>query len=153
MKYTTEVIVNLPREELIKKLDKPENMKHWQRGLLGYKQLTPETPGQVGAKMELEYKRGKKSMMLTETIVKNDFPAEFHATYDAGGVHNIQQNYFEVLDANTTKWRSESEFQFSNFMMKAIGFLMPGVFKKQSQKYLNDFKAYAEEGVSVSETI
>ena len=151
MKHTIEVIVNLSREELVQKLDNPANMKHWQKGLLGYKQLDEANPRQEGAKMELEYKRGKKSMMLTETIVKINFPKEFHATYDAGGVHNIQQNYFEVIDANTTKWRSESEFQFSNFMMKAMGFLMPGAFKKQSQKYLNDFKAFAENGTSVSE--
>ena len=151
MKYTTEVIVNVPREELVQKMDNPANMKHWQKGLLGYKLLDKENPSQVGAKMELEYKRGKKSMILTETIVKNNFPSEFHATYDAGGVHNIQQNYFEVIDANTTKWRSESEFQFSNFMMKVMGFLMPGAFKKESQKYLNAFKAFAENGTSVSE--
>ena len=151
MKYITEVIVNLPREELVQKLDNPANMKHWQKGLLGYKQLNETNPGQAGAKMELEYKRGKKSMVLTETIVKNNFPSEFHATYDAGGMHNIQENYFEAIDANTTKWRSESEFRFSNFMMKAMGFMMPGVFKKQSQSYLNDFKAFAEHGTSVAE--
>jgi hypothetical protein len=31
-----------------------------------------------------------------------------------------------------------------------MGFLMPGAFKKQSMKYLRDFKAFAEEGKSVS---
>jgi hypothetical protein len=57
----------------------------------------------------------------------------------------------EVIDVNSTKWRSESEFQFSNFMMKAMGFLMPGAFKKQSLKYINNFKAFAKNGTSVSE--
>ncbi len=57
----------------------------------------------------------------------------------------------EIIDANTTKWRSESEFQFSNFMMKVMGFLMPDAFKKQSLKYINNFKAFAKNGTSVSE--
>jgi hypothetical protein len=35
--------------------------------------------------------------------------------------------------------------------MKLIGWLMPGAFKKQSQKYLNDFKDFAENGTSVAE--
>ncbi|WP_337251640.1 hypothetical protein [Maribacter halichondriae] len=43
----------------------------------------------------------------------------------------------------------ETDFQFEGFMMKTMGFLMPGAFKKQSKKYMEDFKAFAEEGVSV----
>ncbi|MEO2058942.1 MAG: SRPBCC family protein, partial [Mesonia sp.] len=45
---------------------------------------------------------------------------------------------------------SESEFQFSSFAMKVMGFLMPGAFKKQSLKYMKDFKAFVEDGKSVS---
>ena len=150
MKYTTEVIIDLPREEVIRKLDDPDNMKHWQRGLLGY-ELLEGTSGQPGAKMKLDYKMGKREMSMTETITKNEFPTEFHANYDAKGVHNIQKNYFHEVDGSTTKWVSESEFQFAGFGMKLLGWLMPGAFKKQSQKYLNDFKAFAEQGTSVAE--
>ena len=148
MKYTTEVIIKKPLSEVIEKLDNPENMKFWQRGLQGYKILEGEV-GSEGAQMELQYKMGKREMNLKETIIKNNFPQEFHAHYDAKGVHNIQYNYFEKIDPTTTKWRSESEFQFKGFGMKLMGFLMPGAFKKQSQKYLNDFKNFVENGTSV----
>lgn len=151
MKYTTEIIIDLPREEVIRKLDNPENMKHWQKGLMGYKLLNEEDPSAVGAKMELEYKMGKREMVMTETITKNNFPEEFHATYVAKGVHNIQQNYFHEIDANTTKWVSDTEFQFASFGMKLFGWLMPGAFKKQTKKYLTDFKNFAEKGISVAE--
>ena len=150
MKYSSEIIIDLPREEVIRKLDSTENMKHWQRGLIGYKHLEG-TPGKEGAKMELEYKMGKRSMVMTETITKNIFPEEFHANYDAKGVHNVQKNFFHEISPSQTKWVSESEFQFAGFGMKLMGFLMPGAFKKQSLKYLNDFKNFAENGVSVSE--
>mgnify|MGYP006924556516 CR=1 FL=1 len=40
MKYTTEVTVDVPRDEFIKKLDNPDNMKHWQRGLTDYKEIS-----------------------------------------------------------------------------------------------------------------
>lgn len=33
MKYPSELIIDLPREEVIKKLDNPENMKYWQKGI------------------------------------------------------------------------------------------------------------------------
>jgi hypothetical protein len=38
---------------------------------------------------------------------------------------------------------TEQEFQFSGFM-KLIGMFMPGAFKKQSCKYMNAFKEFAE---------
>lgn len=150
MKYTTEIIIDLPREQVIEKLNNPENMKHWQRGLIGY-ELLEGTPGTKGAQMKLDYVMGKRKMSMTETIIENNFPSEFHATYDANGVHNIQKNYFIEWEGDKTRWLSESEFQFGSFGMKVMGWLMPGAFKKQSLKYLKDFKNFAETGASVAE--
>ncbi len=151
MKYTCEISIDLPREEVIRKLDNPENMKHWQKGLKNY-EILEGNPGEVGTRMELEYQMGKRHLKMVETIVKNDFPYEFHANYDAKGVHNIQRNFFHEVDMNTTKWVSESEFQFASWGMKVMGWLMPGAFKKQSYNYLNDFKNFAEKGTSVAES-
>ena len=87
---------------------------------------------------------GKREIEMIETITRRNLPAEFHGTYEAKGVYNIQKNFFTALGENRTKWVSESEFKFSG-MMKLMGWLMPGAFKKQSQKYLDDFKAFAEK--------
>ncbi|MGI9547703.1 MAG: SRPBCC family protein [Flavobacteriaceae bacterium] len=149
MKYTTEITVDLPRSEFIKKFDNPENMKHWQKGLASYNFLSGP-PGKEGSKMELHYLMGKRKIVMVETIIKNNLPYEFHATYDAKGAHNIQKNYFKDLEGEKTSWISESEFQFSGFFMKLMGLIMPGAFKKQSCKYLEDFKAFAEQGSSVN---
>ena len=54
MKYTTEIIIDLPREEFIEKLDNPDNMKHWMRGLLDHQMVSGE-PGQVGARMSMKF--------------------------------------------------------------------------------------------------
>lgn len=151
MKYTTEITVAIPRSEFIEKLDNPDNMKHWQEGLINYKVISG-SPGKEGTKMELNYKMGKREIVLIETIIKNNLPFEFHATYDTKGAHNIQKNYFKEVDINSTKWISESEFQFDGFMMKVMGFLMPGAFKKQSMKYLKDFKSFAETGKSLAQS-
>ena len=151
MKYTTEIQVALPRTEFIEKFDSTENMKHWQKGLKAYKFLEGE-PGQEGSQMELVYQMGKRELVMIETILKSNFPYEFHATYDAKGAHNIQKNYFKEIDEGNTLWISESEFQFSGFFMKLMGFLMPGAFKKQTLAYLQSFKAFAEEGISVMDS-
>jgi len=150
MKYQISTIIDLPLEETINKMDNPENMQHWQRGLVGYKQLSG-TPGTQGAQMQLDYDFGKRKMSLTETIVKNEFPQAFHATYEAKGVYNLQENHFEALSDGRTQWTSKAEFRFDSFGMKVMAFLMPGAFKKQSKKYMDDFKAFAEHGTSVKD--
>ena len=50
------------------------------------------------------------------------------------------------MGPNRTKYISEQEFQFKGFM-KVIGFIMPGAFKKQSMKYLEAFKNFAESQI------
>lgn len=147
MKYTLDIVVDLPRDEFLKKLDSAENMKHWQRGLVKY-ELLSENPNQEGAQMSLTYKMGKREFDMVETILKRNLPDEMHTSYDTKGVHNIQKNYFKEENGKT-RWVSESEFQFSGLGMKIMAFLMPGAFKKQSCKYLEDFKAFAENGTSV----
>jgi len=150
MKYTVEITINASRAEVIEKMDSVENLKHWQRGLLEAEQLSGK-PGKEGSKMRLKYKFGKRDMEMIETITRNNFPEEFHATYDTKGVHNIQENFFEELAEKKTKWISHSEFQFNSFALKVMGFVMPGAFKKQSKKYMDDFKNFVEEGKSVAE--
>ncbi|MEM9000566.1 MAG: SRPBCC family protein [Bacteroidota bacterium] len=150
MKYTTEITIDLPRSEFLKKLDNVDNMKHWQRGLIDHDFLSGN-PGEEGARMSLKYKMGKREFDMVETIIKRNLPDELHTTYDTKGVHNMQKNFFKEDDGKT-KWISESEFQFSGAMMKLMAFLMPGAFKKQSMKYQQDFKNFAEKGISVLNT-
>lgn len=150
MKYTIEVLIKSPREEVIKKLDNIDNIKHWQRGLVSAEHMSG-TPGEVGAKMKLSYKFGKRQMDLIETITKRDFPNEFNATYETKDMHNAQQNIFEETPEGYTKWTSHSEFIPSSFLLRVMVFLMPGAFKKQSKKYLEDFKDFVETGNSVAD--
>ena len=98
----------------------------------------------VGAKSVLKFKMGKRIIEMIETITVRNLPEEFSGTYEAKGVFNIVKNKFISLQNNRTKYVSEQEFQFKGFM-KIIGFLMPGAFKKQSMKYLVDFKTFAEK--------
>lgn len=150
MKYKLEVSVNVPRETFIEKMDNLDNLKHWQKGL---KEIVPISgvAGQEGAQTKLTYEVKNRKMEMIETIISRNLPEEFQATYDTQGVHNIQKNYFKATDQQTTTWVCEAEFKFSSIGLKLLAFIMPKVFKKQSLKYMNDFKAFAEEGKSVLE--
>jgi hypothetical protein len=51
----------------------------------------------------------------------------------------------------TTLWVSENAYRFSGVMMRLVGLLMPGAFRKQSLQHMRDFKAFAEQGKDVRE--
>ena len=142
MKYNVSVEINLPRERVIELFDNPENMKLWQPSLISFELIEGEA-GQPGAKSKLLHKMGKREIEMIETIVKRNLPDEFSGTYDAKGVHNIVTAKFVALGPKVTRYTTEQEFQFSGFM-KLLAFFMPSAFKKQTVKYMNDFKEFAE---------
>jgi len=142
MKFTQSIEINLPREKVIELFDNPDNMKHWQPGLISFENISGIL-GEVGTKSLLKYKMGKRDVELIETITNRNLPDEFSGTYEAKGVWNEVKNYFTEISRNKTKWVSESEFKFSGFM-KIMGLVMPGAFKKESYKYLKLFKEFAE---------
>lgn len=142
MKYSCEIEIELPRERVVELFDNPDNMQHWQEGFVSLDHLSGE-PGAAGAQSTLTYKMGKRDIEMVETILRNELPAHFDATYEASNVYNVQENRFEELPGNRTKWVSDCEFQFKGFM-RVFGFLMPGAFKKQSNKFMVDFKNFAE---------
>lgn len=142
MKYSTEIEINLPVAKVIELFDDPENLKHWQPGLKSFEHISG-VPGQVGAKSKLLFQMGKREMEMIETITARNLPQEFSGTYEVDRVFNIVKNYFVPIDENRTKYISEQEFQFKGFM-KIMGWLMPGMFKKQSQTFLENFKNFAE---------
>ena len=148
MKYTLEETINAPLDEFIQKMDDPENMKYWQRGLTHYEQVAG-TPGEKGAQMKMFYHVGKRKFDLLETVVKRDLPHEFHATYEMPGMYNMQRNYFSKTEDNKTRWVSECEFSSDKLMFKIMMFLFPGQFKKQSKIIMTDLKAFVEDGTSV----
>ena len=142
MKYTTEIEINQPIDKVIALFDNPANMAKWMEGLISFEPLSG-TPGQPGAKSRLKFKMGKREIEMTETITVRNLPDEFSGTYEAKGVYNLLKNRFVKISDTKTKYISEEEFRFSGYM-KVIALLMPGSFKKQSQKYLENFKAFAE---------
>lgn len=142
MKYTNEVEINLPIQKVIELFDNPDNLHKWQPGFISFEPLNG-TIGQLGAQSKLKYKMGNRDVELIETIIHRNLPHEFHGTYATKGVFNKQENYFTEITPGKTKWLSKTEFSFSG-IMKLFGWLFPGSFKKQSQKYLDLFKAFAE---------
>ncbi|SFU38554.1 hypothetical protein SAMN05216480_102133 [Pustulibacterium marinum] len=150
MRYRLEIVLQKPVKKVMETFDSTENLKHWQKGFVSFSPISGEL-GEEGSKAKMIYQMGNREIEMTETIIKKNLPHEFHGTFETTGVYNTQENYFEILDENATKWITVSDFKFTNFKMKLIGFLMPSSFKKTSYQYMIDFKNYIEKGISVAE--
>ncbi len=142
MKYSAEIEINKPIDSVIALFDNPDNLFKWMKGLQSFEPISG-TAGEPGARSKMIFKMGNRDIEMTETILVRNLPDEFTGSYEAKGVYNIVKNRFQKIDDNKTRYISEQEFQFKGFM-KFIAFLMPGAFKKQSMKYLVDFKNFAE---------
>ena len=147
MKYQLEIDINLPRDRVIELFNNVDNLYHWQPDLIAFEHISGE-PGQKGAKSKMRYKMGKRECEMVETITVSEFPNEFSGTYAADGCWNEVKNYFSEVDENTTRWVSENQFKMG-LLLRIMALFMPGMFKKQSWKYMEQFKAFAETNSEV----
>ena len=142
MKYTTEIVIDLPRERVIELFDDPDNLPKWQPGLQSFEHLSGE-PGRPGARSRLVFDQGGRRIEMIETITRRDLPDEFSGTYETQGVENWMTNRFIEEGPERTRWVAETEFQFSG-LMRIMAFFMRGAFPKQTQEFMQNFKEFAE---------
>ena len=143
MKYTTEVIINLPRTRVIELFDSTENMYKWQKGLKSFKIISGE-PGEEGCRSEMVYEGRKGDLEMIETITKRNLPDEFHGIYEARGVYNEMYNYFSETDSGNTVWQTVSVFRFRGLMTLMSPF-MKAAFTNNTLLNMERFKSFAEK--------
>lgn len=150
IKYTLEIEINQPRARVAELFGEPENLGAWQPGFLSFEELEGE-PGAPGSTSRLKYADGKRVVEMIETLKVNNLPEEFTASFVAWGVRMTVSNRFTEEGPEKTKWVSYNEAEGSGFLMRIISWIMPGCFAKQSFKYMENFKAFAEEGKDLRE--
>jgi hypothetical protein len=160
MKYTVSIEIAMPREEVVRLLADPAHLPKWLRGLVLHEPVSG-VHGQVGTKSRVVMQMGRQTMEATETITRRE-PADlrgipkgsvvyFDREIVAEGLWSAVRDRLTEASPDTTLWVSESEYRFSGLMMRLVGLLMPGSFRKQSQQHMQDFKAFAEHRKDVRE--
>jgi uncharacterized membrane protein len=142
MKLMNSVEIDKPLMEVLELFTDRHNRRHWMEGFVSSNLLSGEE-GRTGAKSKINFIVGKRRVEMTETIILNSLPDEYTCTYETKGIVNKVKCMFAETTNETTDFCTVQEFEFKGFM-KVVGFLMPGVFKKQAIKYLEDFKRFAE---------
>jgi len=122
----------------------PDNLVHWQDGFISKKELSGDSM-QAGAVAEFRYLMGKNELTLYETVIRNDLPHSFLAEYECDPTLNTMLTSFYAIDKNTTEISSEVEYlRFTGMILAIMKTIFPWVFKKQVQKWLNNFKRFVE---------
>ncbi len=147
MKFSCEIEIKRPCQDIVEIYKNVDNRKNWQQNLVSTEHLQGES-GKKGAQRKLVLKREKQEKEMTETIIKRNLPQEFHFAYETKGIYNIQNNFFEDTPENYTRWTIHSEFKFSG-IMKLAGPFMRRTLRKQVYQYMNDFKTFAEKQISL----
>lgn len=160
MKYTVSTEIALPLETAVQLLADPAHLPKWLRGLVLHEPLSGKH-GQLGTTSRVVLQMGKQKVECTETITRRE-PADLREIPDGSVVHFDREivtrgMWSAVRDRLTeagpeaTLWESESEYRFSGMLMRLVGLVMPGSFRKQSEQHMQDFKRFAEQGRDVRE--
>jgi hypothetical protein len=100
---------------------------------------SPNAPASPG------YRFLNQPQWLIETILSNNLPKDLDSFYDHEHMSNKMRTRFESMPGNQTKVTTEPyEIRFKGLLPKLFGPMMKGKFRQQSQKWLNDFKTFAE---------
>ena len=143
MKYTCTVEIDLPIDKVVQLWENEDNFKEWQDGFISIEHLSG-TYNSNGAKSKIIL-QDKRRIELLETIISTNLPQEKIALYEHIHMTNTQTTRFKEIENNKTQYISEVEYtQFNGFMIKLMAKLFPSKFKGQSQKWMNQFKAFAE---------
>ncbi|BCJ76339.1 hypothetical protein CS0771_58830 [Catellatospora sp. IY07-71] len=160
MKYTVSIEIAQPRERVAQLLADPAHLPMWLRGLVLHEPLNG-AHGQVGTRSRVVLQMGQQKIEATETITRRE-PADLHGIPKDSVVHfereivsqgmwSAARERLTEAGPETTLWVSENEYRFSGLLMRLVGLLMPGSFRKQSLQHMQDFKAFAEQGKDVRE--
>ena len=145
MKFTCTAEINLPVKRVSALFNDPNNLERWQEGFISHQHLRG-IPGEPGAKSRISILRRNRRIVVIETIIFKNLPFELNALYEHEHMVNTLSNRFNSLSESKTRYEAQVEYvKFIGFMPKMMALLMPWMFKRQTQKWVNRFKAFAEK--------
>ena len=145
MKYKGSIEILKSRDEVVKYFADPKYLGEYQDGFIK-KDLISGKLGQDGAISKMFYKYGNRDMELTETIIANRLPESFESSYHHKHMDNFMRCIFIALDDNRMRYEYEFEYtRISWVVPKLMAILFPGMYRKQGEKWMQQFKKFVEK--------
>jgi hypothetical protein len=161
MKYTVSIEIALPRETVVQLLADPAHLPKWLRGMVLHEPLSG-THGKVGTESRVVMQMGRQTMECTETITRRepadlheipgDVVVQFEREIVTEGMWNAVRDRLTEVGPETTLWVQENEYRFGGVPMRLVAPFLRGAFRKQVRRHMQDFAAFAEQGIDVRES-
>lgn len=158
VKYTDSIEIALPREETVRLLSDPTQLRMWFRGLVRHEPVSGAY-GEIGTVSRVVLRTGKQELEGTETITRREpadlvgIPGEVEVVFErelvADGLQNVTRDRLLEMNPRRTRWESDNEYHFDRALMRLLSPVMRGSLQKQSRRRMQDFKAFAESGTDV----
>ena len=144
-KFTSEILIKKPRNIVVEVFSNEEHFPNYQEGFIRIERLHGSA-GQQGSTARIYYHMRGTDIVLKETVLKNNLPFNFAATYEHKHMDNHMVSRFDDLGDNSTLYTAEVEYTaIRGFMPTLISWIYPSFFKKQVEKWMQDFKVYLEK--------
>jgi len=145
MKFKGSIEIAKSRDEVVQYFADPKYLGEYQDGFI-MKNLISGESGKEGSVSKMLYKYGNRDMELTETIIANRLPESFESSYLHKHMDNFMRCKFIVLDDHRTRYEYEFEYtRISWLMPKLMAILFPGMYRKQGEKWMKQFKDFVEK--------
>jgi len=148
-RYECAVDINLPLEKVVALFNDPANFQYWQDGFVSYQTINGQ-PRTTGAISIITFLNKKEPLVLTETIQSMKLPVQMTALYEHEHGSNTMTNTFMELPGNKTRYIAEiGNAKGYGLIPKLVIVAMFSVYKRHNQKWLNQFKKFAESTATV----
>jgi carbon monoxide dehydrogenase subunit G len=142
MRFTSEVIIDRPRQRVIELMTDPAHMSQWQPGIQSIEFLSG-VKDQVGARSRVVFEMHGIRLEMIETVVRRNPPELFASAFEARGVKNSVENRFYEDGPAKTRWVMDNSFGFSG-LMSVVGGFIQDILSKQIRESMYRFKVFAE---------
>ena len=145
MKYKGSIEIGKSRDQVVKFFADPKYLGEYQDGFIK-KELISGESAKDGAVSKMLYKYGNRDMELTENIIVNQLPESFESSYHHKHMDNFMRCKFIALSDNQTRYEYEFVYtRISWLMPKLMAILFPGMYRKQGEKWMRQFKEFVEK--------
>ena len=144
MKYSCEVLIDVKKDVCIQLWFDESRLIDWQDGFQSKKWIDGKAYA-VNSKADIVFEQNGRRLELLEHVLENQLPDFYLGEYIHKHMTNTQKVIFKAIESDKTLIITEVDYsQFNGIMPRLMAFLFPGLFRKQSQKWLDQFKTMAE---------
>ncbi|MDO6812139.1 SRPBCC family protein [Tenacibaculum soleae] len=143
VKYTVEIEVDKPIEEVFKKFEDTDLMKQWLPDVKSI-EILEEKPGKVGSTYTMVVENNGQEIKMIEKITayipNKKITFQFHSDQMVK-----TDDYNFIANGNTTKIVQNCGVNSKSYMSACMFPYFKGTFKSLSLNYMNQFKKIAEK--------